>query len=334
MKDTKYGKFTPIQHRPKLPLGENDTSKNEVDVLGMFQYHYKNLAWTTYWAMVRKTAKRCKLRLWAAHQRLQKKHPFEVPDMGDNDHHWSEDDFLLLFMWQFEAWQIKTYDMDKIYDEGDDFKYQCRVIRHQRVELINAQTTVEDAFELHDDDMRDDFVSQLWCRGHKHILEQIVDDPIFGHNAKMELRSMAFSRQMAVDDLFREAAFPENVGILQDRIRRAGPSLYNAFFPYLPNQYHNVQNCLCVMADGSPLFRLEVLDSPSCTRFKLAELMPPWWGENAPLFERPEPWAGEYDFPFHDFDLSEGDEFDFSKLMEVVERGCEQINTRHERKRR
>lgn len=116
----KYGKFNPKQNRPAgLPLRDYDLGETVQDPLGMFQAHYKHIAWDAYWKMVRKTAKKHKLRLWAAHQKLQKDHPFQVPDMGDKDYCWHEDEFLMLFMWQFEEWENKTYDMDKRYDEGN-----------------------------------------------------------------------------------------------------------------------------------------------------------------------------------------------------------------------
>ena len=328
----KYGKFTPISNRPVLPLSDNDRGATEQDPLGMRQYHYKGIAWAAYWKMVHQTAKKHKLRLWAAHQKLQKNHPIQVPDMGDRDYVWSGDDFLLLFMWQFEKWQIKTYDMDKIYDEGNDLKHMVRIMSHRRVEQINAQTSLEDAFELHDDDVRYDFVNNLWCRGHKHILEQIVDDPIFGHNAKFELASMGFSQQHAIDELFRRAALPDNIIKVDQISSKCWPSLYSVHFPYPPNQYHNVSNCLCMLADGGPIFRLEVLDPPLCSRFKLAELMSPWWSLNGRIGEHPGPGEGEYDFPFYDLDIVEGQEFDIDKLIEVMELGANQIAARGDRK--
>ena len=63
-------------------------------------------------------------------------------------------------------------------------------------------------------------------------------------------------------------------------------------------------------------------------RFKLAVMITPWWSMSADIGAMPDPGCGEYDFPFYDFNINEGDEFDYAKLVEIIQRGIEQINSR------
>lgn len=316
-------RFVPLVHRPVLPLHGSKAGRR-----GMDQFHYLHVAWHVYWNMVRDLQEQEELdTLWEAHQKVQAAHPFEVPEEL-SEAYTTPDDHLLLFLWQFEEWQSRAWDLDELYDDDN---HEFRVIQHRAVELINAQTTVEKAFELHPDDLRSDFVDQLWCRGHKHILEQIVDDPIFGEQAQQELFNMKRSEEFAISEVFRRSSLPEPVRQIDELISKAGPTNYSVHFPYPPNPYHNVPNCLCVLGDGGPIFRLEVLDPDTVSRFRLAEVMNPWWKDSG-LLEQCGPGEGEYDFPFYDFNIHEDDEFDHDKLMQVLERGVEQINTRSQRK--
>jgi len=302
-------KYSPKSNRPTLPAA-----------ITIENLHYRQVAWYAYWKMCKKTAKSKNCSLLEAHRHLQAKHPFEAPNTETEC--WRSDNFMLLFMWQFEGWQLKTYDLEKIHEDG----------KENFLDFIKPDTSAEICFTSCGDCARGDFICNLWCRDCWNVVKEMADDPIFGCEAKIELSINERRTEYKINEVFRLSALPENVHKLYEQIKGLGPSNYTVKFPYPKNQNHNVENCLCVMADGGPIFRLEVLDPEACTRFKLAELMSPWWSMNRRFGDTKEPGEGEYDFPFYDFNIVEGNEFDLEKLMEVIKRGCEQISTRSSRK--
>jgi hypothetical protein len=286
--------------------------------------NFLKAAWFVYWKMVRKAKRELKCSLLAAHRHVQSQHPFKIPRGVRLDHHWKSDDFLALFMLQFEDWQVKDYDLDNLYPREVDHA--------ATMNRIKPDMPLEKVFAIFSDERRDELVGDLWCRGHKKLLEQLFDDPIFGAEAKWEADNIQNREAWRVSEDARRAALHPNVqkidSVLKDIVNASN---YNVNYPWPPNHLHNIPNCLLVTADGGMIFRLEVLDPDTCTRFRLATLAPPWWKEYG-LLEPCEPGEGEYDFPFYDFDIKEDDVIDFAKLMEVLNRGKEQIVTRRQRK--
>lgn len=147
-------------------------------------------------------------------------------------------------------------------------------------------------------------------------------------------------RRFEVSAAIEHFSLPENLQELERLLGKTWPTTYRLHYPYLcdkagvPNHphLHTVPDCLCVTGDGSPIFRLQVMDKQTFNRFKLVVMMTPWWSMSTGIGEMPDPGCGEYDFPFYDFNINEGDEFDYAKLIEVIHRGIEQINSRGERK--
>lgn len=298
-------RYVPLSNKPTLPIKFAES------------YDYVKVAWHVYWQMCKKLQKKQNYSLLEAHQSLQSKYPFTLPEGIEK---LTTEDRILLFMWQFKKWQLKSYDLEKIKSGGSNL-----------TSSINIHTTAEEAFEYCGDANRSEIICELWCRDCWEVVHKFINDPIFGEEARSEIENYEWRRQHEIDEVFRISALPPNITKIYESIKILGPSIYNVFFPYPKNQFHSVENCLCLMADGSVLFRLEVLDPETCTKFKLAELMPPWWKETG-LLEACQPGEGEYDFPFYDFNIKEGDEFNLEKLMEVIEYGASQIGTRSLRK--
>jgi hypothetical protein len=228
-------------------------------------------------------------------------------------------------MLQFEPWQNKMYDLDRVHEMD-------RTGMPWEVGKNNAEMTLALFVTAVDNYTRSSLPSFLRYANRFDDMKSLFADPIFGDDMKFEYESHQRMQQHQIDEMLRIAQSHENVQEIDAIIRRGGPSLYNVRYPYPPNQYHNVPNCLCVTADGGMIFRLEVLDTQGLTRYRLAELQEPWWGKYRGLGEPMSPGDGEYDFDFPEFGIHEGTEFDHGKLIEIIRHGIERLNTRSERK--
>lgn len=303
--------YCPKKHTPTLPLSQNFMENRK----------YVAVAWHVYWKMCQNAKGE---NLLEKHRLLQKMHPFTPPDTDNvnNGHYWSTDDFLVLFMLQFEDWQNKKYDIE----------YITSVRPHQLIDLIDHTTTLDEVFNVLTNDWnRHDVLDIIYCRDAFDAVRELSEDPIFGHQARFEIRQNEWKKNYEIDEVFRRSALPENIQVIDKMLSKLGPTNYNVMFPYPKNEYHSYDNCLCVLGDGSMIFRLVVLDPEHCTRFTFVEMSKPWW-KSYGLLGPCGPGEGEYDFPFYDLDISEGDELSLEKLIEVIERGSQQIMTRSERK--
>jgi hypothetical protein len=300
--------FVPLKHRPAGPLLDAPKDARWRD--------FAKCAWHAYWQMVHTARLSHRLpSLLAAHRRVQSQHHrWTAPRKL-----WHADDMICRFMTQFEEWQSRAFDLDEVdgYDKAPDGL---------------GKMDLRTAFELVPDRRRENLVIDLHAHNRFDLLKTLTRDRIFGREAKSEIRINKWMTDFKVDEVCRRSQLPDSIQPFDKLLGGLEPSNYTVHYPYPPNQYHSVPNCLCVLADGSPIFRLEVLDPKEVTRFRLAELLPPWWGESAAILTRPEPGEGEYDFPFHDLDIHEGDEFGVDKLMEVGDAAKAQLATRGERK--
>lgn len=277
-----------------------------------------------YWTWVEQSARRNKCSLSEARKKVHRKGKVP-PRVEDGPPFWHTDDYLVSFMLQFEAWQTVGYDLEAMHHSD--------ILRSRWDTMTDTDTATVDRFlETLSHGQWGDLVTFFTATERWDLVRSLLSDPIYGADAAFELQSKEFSDNFEAEEKKRRAALPENVKKIDRRIRRLGPSNYSVFYPYPPNQYHQVPNCLCVMADGGPIFRLEVLDPEKVTQFRLAELMPPWWSLYGGIGESPAPGEGEYDFPFPDFEIEEGDSFDLKQLLEVIRAGAEQISTRGTRK--
>jgi hypothetical protein len=287
-------------------------------------YEYKEAACFYYWQKIETIAEEQGCSLVDARKILHQSHA--VPPVDEDDSMQTDPSNLIaLFMEGFEDWLDMPHNRDALfflntlsgsvgwYEEGktdislsefiDNLHYFCR----------------------------ESLVDHLKACGRLEDMKSLLDDPIYGYSAKFELEMTDLMENLDEADRIRKSKFHSNVWKIQKIVEKGQPSIYSVFYPWVhPN--HNVPNCMTVMADGGPIFRLEVLDTENITQFRLVELMPPWWSMGGGIGESPEPGLGEYDFPFYDFEINDGDVFDLEKLLEVLQAGVEQINTRGFRK--
>ena len=196
--------------------------------------------------------------------------------------------------------------------------------------LSIGNMTVEEYLSYLPYETRNEFPRFLIYCNRFNNAEQFLNDPFWGDLAQEELDSHRRSQDFKVNEMMRIAQSHPHVQEIDEIIRKAGPSNYHVHYPYPPygegtadrdppagmKPFHNVPNCLNIGADGGPVFRLEVLDTEGLTRYRLADLKKPWW-------------RGEYDFDFPAYGISEGEEFDHTRLLEILRKSVEKINNRH-----
>ena len=189
----------------------------------------------------------------------------------------------------------------------------------------------------------EDLVCYLCAAERWDIVQSLVDDPIYGPEARCEIRIHATMTDHEVDEVFRRSNLPEKLDVIHRMLDKGWPTLYGLMYPWGKvqstfegiKQVHDIDDCLTVLADGGCVFRLQVLDAKDFTRFKLVELRPPWWCPHPTVGDEgfvTDPVTAEYDFPFPDFGIEEGDEFDYDKFVEVVREGMARIAARSDRK--
>ncbi len=309
-------RYLPVQHRPTVP---NNPTCHDTGF-----YKFARVAWYVYWTWVERSAQRNRCSLSEARRKVHRKGRLPAR-IDDGPPYWHTNDYLVQFMLQFEEWQTVSYDLDAL--------HAADLCRSTWESMTGTDTATVDGFlEALSHGQREDLLSFFTATERWDLVRSMLDDPIYGAEAAFELTSKEWSDNFEAQEKKRRAALPDNVKRIDRLIRRLGPSNYSVLYPYPPNQYHQVPNCLCVLADGGPIFRLEVLDPEQVTQFRLAELMPPWWSLYGAIGESPSPGEGEYDFPFPDFEIDEGDTFDLRRLLEVMQAGAEQIATRGTRK--
>jgi len=287
-------------------------------------HEYEEAAGFYYWKKVEAIAEEQDCSLMDARKILHQSH--EVPSVDAEDSTQTDPGHLIaLFMEDFEDWLDMPRNRDALF-------------------FLNTLSGSEDWHEQGKTDIslsefignlhyfcRESLISFLKVCGRLDDIKVLLGDPIYGYEAKFELGWTEMMENFDESERIRKSKFHPNVWKIQKIVEKGRPSLYSVFYPWEhPN--HNVPNCMTVMADGGPIFRLEVLDTENITQFRLVELMPPWWSMGGQIGEKPESGLGEYDFPFYDFDIDDGDDFDLEKLLEVLRAGVEQINTRGFRK--
>lgn len=300
--------FLPCQNRPsslKMQSIRKNADWNQ-------HLNYSEAAWFTYWQMLEEIKGNGSW--WQAHKKIQQAHPFKIPEEL-KDEHLTPDDLIIFFMGQFEEWQLKSYDLTSLYS-----------MPYKRFDYdIDKNGTLEEAFELIPMHLKSDFTEVLWMREHVRLLELLKDDPIFGKQAELDLFGINWRKNHKINEVCRRSQLPDNIQKIDQIISKGYPTGYNVHFPYHhPN--HNVPNCLCVLGDGFPIFRLEVLDPEYCAKFRLAEMLPAWWRPK--LFTNEDPKPKQYDFDFYEEGIYENDEFDIDKLLEIMEKSIEKIQSR------
>jgi len=310
-------KFVPLQHRPQLPY---DPFAEHDPVYDPGYYDFVHVAWHVYWQWIETAARRQDCSLVEARQLVHRRG--NLPQTS-GDKPWSADDCLARFMLQFEGWQQKGYDLAAMHRK-DRCRSRYDGFRQMGVSKIAGLDLYLSALSYGE---REDLVCFLMTDERWELIEFLVDDPIYGGDARSEIESRKWHEDFELAEQKRCAALPPNVQQIDGILARLGPTNYSVHYPYF-HPAHSVPNCLCVLGDGGPIFRLEVLDPDTVTQFRLAELMPPWWSLYSTIGEAPGPGEGEYDFPFPDFGFGEGDVFDLACLLEVIQAGASKISTR------
>ena len=311
--------FYPIRNRPILPVNADVSPERWRTAL-----HYREIAWIMYWHWVEREARKHACGLMEARQIVFR----QGTVCRKND--WVAHDCLCEFMMQFEGWQMQPYNVGRMLGRDNRRGIGYRFNKHAVIQIVakkGIRPDLEQLLSMLNYCDRGELVSFLMSAEMWDEIDNLTNDPIYGKEAGFELNSKKWKDEYEASEKVRKGAFHPNILAIDKMISRMGPSNYNVLFPYPINEFHDVPNCLCIMADGSPIFRLQVLDPEHCTQFELAELMPPWWG-GTKLFQRPGPGEGQYDFPFFDFDITPGDQFDYHTLIKVIEKGVEQVNTR------
>lgn len=290
--------------------------RSEITVDSM---RYTDCAWHGYNVMVMEYSQKKKLSLWEAHKSIQAKYPFKAE--GDDIANWTSGNCIVQFMQKFKKWKNKTYDLEHLNNIQRSITRDC----------IKFNMPLHKAFEFNFWDLNS-FAEHLWSQDMLNQLKELVDDPIFGTEAANNIRTLSFSRNFQIEEAFRRSNLHDNVKKIDQIISVSNQSSYNVMYPWPPNHNHNIPNCLCVVADGGCIFRLEVLDPETVTHFKLVNLINPWWKVEG-ILAQCKLGEGEYDFPFEDFNVFEGDVFDLDVLLKVMQTGMDRINTRSERKK-
>jgi hypothetical protein len=309
--------FLPVRHRPKLPMGSYGSNEDPE----LTRISFQHVAWHVYWTEVFKIADHRRVDvlqarvIFHATGKLPARRA-EREKSGDESY-WSCDDLLVAFMLQFEPWQNKMYDLDRVHEMD-------RTGMPWEVGKNNAEMTLALFVTAVDNYTRSSLPSFLRYANRFDDMKSLFDDPIFGDDMKFEYESHQRMQQHQIDEMLRIAQSHPRVQEIDGIIRRGSPSIYSVHYPYPPHGewapgsvvFHNVPNCMCFMADGGALLRLEVLDTERLSRYKLAELKKPWWN-------------GQYDFDFPHFNIREGTEFDHDALLTVLRHGVERICARH-----
>lgn len=329
--------FIPCRHRPILPRLSNVDQSDDIAIT--INRNFRLCAWVAYWEAVNKIREKKNVGILEARNLFHAtgvlpKRSEQRKAEGD-DSFWTADDMMVCFMLQFEKWQQKKWNINKLLTKD---RLSCDLFNT----VSRRGISLEAYFARFPLSLAGMVVDYLMIDDRLEDVKSLLDDPIFGDDAGFELRSRAILQNHAIDEFLRIAQSHEHVQEIDGIIRAGSPSNYNVDYPYSEyggfgpesgKKFHSIPNCLNVSADGSPLFRLEVLDTVGLTKYRLAELRKPWWGETAPLFESPKnEWEGEYDFDFKHFGINEGDEFDHETFVKVMKHGIDRIKTRASRK--
>lgn len=105
---------------------------------------------------------------------------------------------------------------------------------------------------------------------------------------------------------------PKKFDKLHRIVGSAYPTNYSVVYPWT-HPLNQVPNCLAMLGDGFPVFKLEVINE---NKFKLAVLTEPWRGKD------------DYDFLFLDRGIKEGDTFDYVTLLGIIIESVAHINKR------
>lgn len=301
--------FKPYNNQPKLPYRSGKPNPNYGD--------FVQAAWHVYWTWAEREARKHHCSVWEARQYVHAKG--KLPRQRDrNKRIWSTNDYLAEFMMQFEEWQMRRYDLQRLHEVDLARDNRNTVDRLMRDRNASAFLLLEDMSY----GRRESLIDHLKVTDRWNEINALKKDPIYGNEARVEISRDEWRRSFVADEVFRIAALPENFQQIDRLISEAGPSSYKILYPYESQLHPDIPNGCCLLADGCGLVYLEVLDPEACTRFRLAHLSPAWWYIGS---------KGEYDFDFNAFGVYEGMEFDFAKLCEILQAGVVQINTRHDR---
>lgn len=279
---------------------------------------FKQAAWIAYWQWVSKVIKQSDCDFATARKKVHAKGIMPQFDIepAETGSFWQVQDCVAEFMKQFPVWQQKEYNQDEIWEarqtDAPDVQLDIPTLleRGAGVQLLLHAMSYEE---------RDRISYALVYAKAIDELKQLCDDPLYGVDAQLELRIYERSEKFRQDEKIRRAALPENVKQVDQILAWANPSNYVALYPYIAPQFHSVPDCLCVMADGSPIFRLQVLDPDKVTQFRLAGLMKPWWND-------------QYDFDFKKYNINVGDTFNLKTLLNVLTDSIICINKRYKEK--
>lgn len=329
-------KFIPVKHRPDVTesIEAYLARWKQPDYDGTTAVHFRHCASHAYWDMVQDIIDKNKCTIVEARNILHKEYNDKIECAS-----YSPATLICAFMMQFEAWQMEEYNINELYSRERlqvprVFNGQCigwfqwMEIEQQKSDHLFTLEEILNRFNYSD---RSDLISNLRYLERWDLVNALTDDVIFGKEALSELSSKKVREEYEAAEERRKSALHFNIIKIYNIISEAGPTHYSVYFPY-KHKNHNIPNCLCVMGDGLPIFRLEVLDPENVTRFKLAEVMDPWWGMHTKIGQTPGPGEGEYDFKFYDFNIQEGSEFGIDLLLEILESSVVRLNERVELK--
>jgi hypothetical protein len=348
--------FVPVKYRSLLTLPHDSNAHKNDETKQQQAKAFREVAVRVYWSRVEKIMKTKRADLLEARKILHATGTLPPRNadreaagykykIGDN--FWHTEDYIVAFMLQFEDWQQETYDMHKIDQQG-----RLRFLNHLWEAGKNKKMTVAGYCSLMIDDIRNDLPQYLIYCGRLKDAKTLIDDPLWGDDAQFEVENDKRSQDHSIDEMLRIAQSHEHIQQIDAIIRKGSPTLYSVHYPWGPYggfahtlenppkdadgkvipPFHTFPNCLAVMGDGGPIFKLEVLDTDGLNKYALRILKAPWWGKHRQLGEEMAAGEGEYDFDFPYFNISEGDEFDHATLLKVLDHGIKRILTRSERK--
>jgi hypothetical protein len=111
--------FKPYCNQPKLPHNLDKPNPN--------YFEFVQVAWHVYWTWAEREAKKHHCSVWEARQYVHAKG--KLPRQRDrNKHMWTTDDYLAEFMMQFEGWQMRRYDLQRLHEVDLAREYNCNII--------------------------------------------------------------------------------------------------------------------------------------------------------------------------------------------------------------
>lgn len=337
--------YIPKNHLPKLPasLHRNDKDRTEQsEAESMNCMLYGECAWYAYWKWVSSVARRYGWGLQKAREWVHSRG--KVPEITDDEFPgWDSDDAVSAFMMQFPTWQWKGYDRDAMMQEAHIYDHAMRFGCNKDWAVVGKDRLKPWTLSQFMGILSWTQLAELPCHlevcHRRQDMKFLSNDPIFGAEMRFELRMAETHDSWDADEVLRRSALPEPLATLDMIVTKGEPTLYSLMYPHdrVQNtfegrkQVHDIDNCLTILGDGGCIFRVEVLDTVNFTRFRLAEMCPPWWSLCGGIGGT-DPETAEYDFPFPDFGIYEGDEFTFDRFVAVCEEGVTRMKTRADRK--